>query len=69
MENINEKIAAILIEPIQGEGGIRPASIQFLKFIKEICRKNDILLFLDEVQSGFGRSGKLYAHELSLIHI
>ena len=67
MENINEKIAAILIEPIQGEGGIRPVSIQFLKFIKEICRKNNILLFLDEVQSGFGRSGKLYAHEWAKI--
>ena len=67
MENINEKIAAILIEPIQGEGGIRPVSIQFLKFIKEICKKNDILLFLDEVQSGFGRSGKLYAHEWAKI--
>ncbi len=67
MENINEKTAAILIEPIQGEGGIRPVSIQFLKFIKEICRKNDILLFFDEVQSGFGRSGKLYAHEWAKI--
>jgi len=67
MENINEKTAAILIEPIQGEGGIRPASIQFLKFIKEICKKNDILLFLDEVQSGFGRSGKLYSHEWAKI--
>ena len=66
-KNITKETAAILIEPIQGEGGIKPASIQFLKFIKEICKKNDILLFLDEVQSGFGRSGKLYAHEWAKI--
>ena len=66
-KNITKETAAILIEPIQGEGGIKPASIQFLKFIKEICKKNDILLFLDEVQSGFGRSGKLYSHEWAKI--
>ena len=66
-KNINENTAAILIEPIQGEGGIKPASIKFLKLIKEVCKKNNILLFLDEVQSGFGRSGKLYAHEWAQI--
>ncbi len=66
-KSINKETAAILIEPIQGEGGIRPASIQFLKFMKDICKKNDILLFLDEVQSGFGRSGKLYSHEWAKI--
>ena len=66
-KNITKETAAILIEPIQGEGGIRPASIQFLKFIKEVCKKNDILLFLDEVQCGFGRSGKLYSHEWAKI--
>ena len=66
-KNINKETAAILIEPVQGEWGIRPASIQFLKFIKEVCKKNDILLFLDEVQCGFGRSGKLYSHEWAKI--
>ncbi len=60
---INKETAAILIEPIQGEGGIRPASLKFLKYIREVCNKNNILFFLDEVQSGFGRSGKLYAYE------
>ena len=60
---IDNNTAAILIEPIQGEGGIRPANLEFLKSIKQICIKNDILLFLDEVQSGFGRSGKLFAYE------
>ena len=67
LKNIDKETAAILIEPVQGEGGIKPASINFLKLIKEVCKKNNILLFLDEVQSGFGRSGKLYAHEWAQI--
>ncbi len=62
-KSINKETAAILIEPIQGEGGIRPASLQYLKYIRRICNKNDILLFFDEIQSGFGRSGKLYSYE------
>tara|TARA_Y100001970_G_C14148165_1_gene811063 strand:+ start:146 stop:1318 length:1173 start_codon:yes stop_codon:yes gene_type:complete len=60
---INNKTAGIIIEPIQGEGGIRPANLEFLKFIREICNEKGILLFLDEVQCGFGRSGKLFSHE------
>jgi len=66
-KNINKETAAILIEPIQGEGGIKPASLQFLKYIRDVCDKNNILLFLDEVQSGFGRSGKLYSYEWAKI--
>ena len=66
-KNINKETAAILIEPIQGEGGIKPASLNFLKFIRNICNKNNILFFLDEVQSGFGRSGKLYSYEWAKI--
>jgi len=66
-KNINKETAAILIEPIQGEGGIRPVSLSFLKYIRNVCNKNDILLFLDEVQSGFGRSGKLYSYEWAKI--
>ncbi len=60
---INKKTAAIIIEPVQGEGGVRPADLNFLKFLSKICIKNGILLFLDEVQCGFGRSGKLFSHE------
>ena len=60
---IDYKTAAILIEPIQGEGGIRPADLDFIKSIKEICLKKNILLFLDEVQCGFGRSGKMFSYE------
>ena len=66
-KHINKETAAILIEPIQGEGGIRPASLQFLKHIREVCNKNNILLFVDEVQSGFGRSGKLFSYEWAKI--
>jgi len=67
IKNINKETAAILIEPIQGEGGIRPASLKFLQYIRKICDRNKILLFLDEVQSGFGRSGKLYSYEWAKI--
>ena len=66
-KSINKETAAILIEPIQGEGGIRPAKLKYLRFIREVCDKNNILLFLDEVQSGFGRSGKLYSYEWAKI--
>ena len=64
---VNEKTAAIMIETIQGEGGVRPVSLEFLNKIKKICEKNKILLFLDEVQCGFGRSGKLFSYEWSNI--
>ena len=64
---ISKKTAGILIEPIQGEGGIRPADLKFLKFIRKICDKKNILLFLDEVQCGFGRSGKLFSYEWAKI--
>ncbi len=60
---VNDETAAILIEPIQGEGGIKPASLNFLKFVEEICKERKILFFLDEVQCGFGRSGKLFSYE------
>ena len=61
--SVNESTAAILVETIQGEGGVRPASLNFLKEIRKICNKSNVLMFLDEVQSGFGRSGKLFAYE------
>tara|TARA_Y100001970_G_scaffold266773_1_gene355863 strand:+ start:4097 stop:5266 length:1170 start_codon:yes stop_codon:yes gene_type:complete len=60
---VNESTAAVLIETIQGEGGIRPTPLNFLKEIRKICNKSNSLMFLDEVQSGFGRSGKLFAYE------
>lgn len=60
---IDEETAAILVEPIQGEGGIRPVPYQCLRGLRELCDTNGILLIYDEVQTGIGRTGKLYAHE------
>ena len=58
-----EYVAAIVMEPLQGEGGFIPAPIEFVKAVRKICDENGILLIADEVQSGFGRTGKLFASE------
>jgi len=60
---ISENTAALLIEPIQGEGGIRVVSKEFLRELRQICDDNGILLMFDEVQSGVGRTGKFFAYE------
>ena len=62
---ITENTAAILIEPVQGEGGIRPVPTQCLVGLRELCDEHGILLIFDEVQCGMGRTGKLFAHEWS----
>jgi len=60
---INDNTAAILVEPIQGEGGVNVAPKDFLNTLRELCTSNGILLALDEVQTGIGRTGKLFAHQ------
>jgi acetylornithine/N-succinyldiaminopimelate aminotransferase len=60
---ITPETAAILIEPVQGEGGMRAANAQFLKDLRTVCDEFGLLLMFDEVQCGMGRSGKLFAHE------
>jgi acetylornithine/N-succinyldiaminopimelate aminotransferase len=60
---VNDNTAGFLIEPIQGEGGIRPASDAFIKALREICDERDLMLVFDEVQCGVARTGKLYAYE------
>lgn len=60
---IGPETAAILIEPIQGEGGIRPVPEQCLRGLRAFCDEHGILLVLDEIQSGMGRTGRLFAHE------
>ena len=60
---ITPQTAGVLIEPIQGEGGIRPATTQFLRDLRATCDEFGILLGMDEVQTGMGRTGKLFAHE------
>ena len=66
-EAINENTAAVLIEPIQGEGGIIVPPENFLPEVREICTKNNVLMILDEVQSGLGRTGKMFAFQHSNI--
>ena len=53
----------IIVEPVQGEGGVRPADLQFLRDLRAVCDEFGIILGMDEVQSGMGRTGKLFAHE------
>lgn len=60
---VHENTAAIIIEPVQGEGGIIPVPDQCLKGLRDLCDTNGILLIFDEVQCGVGRTGKLFAHE------
>jgi acetylornithine/N-succinyldiaminopimelate aminotransferase len=62
---ITEETAAILIEPVQGEGGIRPATKEFMQELRSLCDEYGLLLVLDEVQTGVGRTGRLFAHEWS----
>jgi acetylornithine/N-succinyldiaminopimelate aminotransferase len=60
---IGPHTAGIMIEPVQGEGGVRVVDLQFLKALRQLADQHGLLLILDEVQSGMGRSGKLFAHE------
>ncbi|SHI01763.1 aspartate aminotransferase family protein [Clostridium grantii] len=62
-EVFNENICAIILEPIQGEGGVVSANREFLKKAKDLCEKYDALLIFDEVQCGIGRTGSLFAYE------
>jgi acetylornithine/N-succinyldiaminopimelate aminotransferase len=60
---VDENTAGFLVEPVQGEGGIRPASPEFMRGLRRICDEKDLMLVLDEVQCGVARTGKLYAYE------
>ncbi len=62
---ITDKTAAVLVEPIQGESGVRVPDDDYLPKLRKVCDDNDVLLIFDEVQTGFGRTGKLFASELS----
>ena len=64
---IDEKVAGVFMEPIQGEGGINVASLKFLNTIRKICNEKKVLLGFDEVQSGIGRTGKMFAYQWSNI--
>ena len=62
-ELLDDKTCACIVEPLQGEGGIRPADQTFLQGLRELCDQNGALLIFDEVQCGLGRTGTLWAHE------
>ena len=61
---IDDHTAGFLVEPIQGEGGIRPATEEFLHGLRKACDEHGLMLVLDEVQAGYGRTGRFFAHEL-----
>jgi acetylornithine/N-succinyldiaminopimelate aminotransferase len=60
---IGPQTAALVIEPLQGEGGVRPVPVEFLRALRKICDEQGILLIFDEIQTGVGRTGKLFAYE------
>jgi len=62
-ELVDDQTAAIFVETIQGEGGVNPATTEFLLGLRDLCNRRDLLLILDEVQCGVGRTGKFYAYE------
>ena len=63
-KDIDDTVCAVMLEPVQGEGGIIPAEPDYLKAVRELCTKTGTLLIFDEIQCGMGRCGKLFAHEL-----
>jgi Ornithine/acetylornithine aminotransferase len=65
IKKIDKETAAVIIEPVQGEGGVYEAKEDFLNVIYEECIKNDVLLIFDEIQCGFGRTGHTWSHERS----
>lgn len=62
---IDETVAAVLIEPVQGEGGVNPASIEYLRGVRELCSERDVLMMVDEVQTGLGRTGRWFGHQIA----
>ncbi|NLZ92812.1 MAG: acetylornithine transaminase [Firmicutes bacterium] len=62
-DQICDKTCAILVEPVQGEGGVYPATAEFLQGLRRLCDEHNLLLIFDEVQCGMGRTGKLFAYE------
>lgn len=60
---ITEKTCAIMLEPVQGEGGVYAATDEYMKLLRQICTEKNILLIVDEVQTGLGRTGKMFAYE------
>ena len=62
-QHISDKTCAVMLEPVQGEGGVNPATPEFLRHIRQLCDKHNALLIFDEIQTGVGRSGALYVYQ------
>lgn len=63
-DQLTEAVCAIMVEPVQGEGGVTAASPEFLKGLRELCDRKNLLLIFDEIQCGMGRCGKMFAHQV-----
>lgn len=63
LKNADDTVCAIILEVVQGEGGVVPTDFEYLKTVEKVCKEKDILLIIDEVQTGMGRTGKLFAYE------
>ena len=63
LEMADDTVCAVILEIIQGEGGVVPTDFEYLKTVEKVCKEKDILLIIDEVQTGMGRTGKLFAYE------
>ena len=63
-KEMDDTVCAVMLEPVQGEGGVIPADPEYLKAVRDLCTQTGCLLIFDEIQTGMGRCGKLFAHEL-----
>ncbi len=66
-EMIGDRTCAVIVEPIQGEAGVFPIADEYLRLLRELCTERGVVLILDEIQSGMGRTGKFFAHEYACI--
>ena len=62
---LDDRVAAVMLEPVQGEGGVNPASREYLQAVRELCDEREVLLIMDEVQTGLGRTGRWFGFEHS----
>ena len=62
---IDDTVAAVLIEPVQGEGGVNPASVDYLRGVRDLCTERGVLMMVDEVQTGLGRTGRWFGHQIA----
>lgn len=62
-KTVDDTVCAVLLEPVQGEGGVKPAEPEYLQAVRRLCDEKEVLLVFDEVQTGLGRTGRLFAHE------